>query len=205
GEGARADDAIGGTGAETEQVPAADVADGLAELSLDIDEDIAELSDAGDLEDLSDLDSALAELDAEVGDFDFSEPVEPVEPAAEQPTSAEEKADQELDSLIDAADRDADSETNTDTITDDSTAPTTSDVAAIDLDDLVFDEFDASADDDDIGMLSDGDDVATKLDLARAYVELGDNDGAREMLEEVMQEGSEQQRDDARALLEQLA
>lgn len=208
GEGSRADDAIGDTGAETEQVPteaAADVADGLAELSLDIDEDIAELSEAGDLEDLSDLDSALAELDAEVGDFDFSEPVEPVEPAAEQPTSAEEKADQELDSLIDAADRDADSETNTDTITDDSTAPTTSDVAAIDLDDLVFDEFDASADDDDIGMLSDGDDVATKLDLARAYVELGDNDGAREMLEEVMQEGSEQQRDDAKALLEQLA
>jgi pilus assembly protein FimV len=43
--------------------------------------------------------------------------------------------------------------------------------------------------------------VATKLDLARAYVEMGDTDGAREILEEVLKEGSEQQQAEANQLL----
>lgn len=47
-------------------------------------------------------------------------------------------------------------------------------------------------------------DVATKLDLAKAYQEMGDNDGAREILEEVMREGDAGQREAAQALFEQL-
>lgn len=54
------------------------------------------------------------------------------------------------------------------------------------------------------GLLSDMDEVATKLDLARAYVDMGDPDGARSILEEVLQEGSEAQQDEARELLGQL-
>lgn len=46
--------------------------------------------------------------------------------------------------------------------------------------------------------------AATKLDLARAYVEMGDTDGAREILEEVLKEGSEQQQADAKQLLASL-
>lgn len=46
--------------------------------------------------------------------------------------------------------------------------------------------------------------AATKLDLARAYVEMGDTDGAREILEEVLKEGSEQQQADANQLLASL-
>jgi pilus assembly protein FimV len=46
--------------------------------------------------------------------------------------------------------------------------------------------------------------VATKLDLAKAYQEMGDNDGAREILEEVMREGDAGQRDAAQALFDQL-
>lgn len=46
--------------------------------------------------------------------------------------------------------------------------------------------------------------VATKLDLARAYQEMGDADGAREILGEVLNEGDEQQIEAARALLLQL-
>lgn len=46
--------------------------------------------------------------------------------------------------------------------------------------------------------------VATKLDLAKAYQEMGDNDGAREILEEVMREGDAAQRDAAQALFDQL-
>lgn len=47
--------------------------------------------------------------------------------------------------------------------------------------------------------------VATKLDLAKAYQEMGDDGGAREILNEVMREGDEGQRAAAQTLLDQLA
>ena len=47
-------------------------------------------------------------------------------------------------------------------------------------------------------------DVATKLDLANAYKEMGDVAGAREILDEVVQEGDDQQRAAAETLLQQL-
>ncbi len=47
-------------------------------------------------------------------------------------------------------------------------------------------------------------DVATKLDLAKAYQEMGDATGAREILEEVLREGDEGQREAAQSMLDQL-
>ncbi|WP_035383593.1 FimV/HubP family polar landmark protein [Ferriphaselus sp. R-1] len=46
--------------------------------------------------------------------------------------------------------------------------------------------------------------VATKLDLARAYQEMGDDAGAREILEEVMAEGDAEQKTTAEQLLQML-
>jgi len=46
------------------------------------------------------------------------------------------------------------------------------------------------------------DPVDTKLDLARAYLDMGDPDGAQAMLEEVMHEGTQMQKDVAKRLLE---
>jgi len=46
--------------------------------------------------------------------------------------------------------------------------------------------------------------VATKLDLAKAYQEMGDATGAREILEEVVREGDAEQRETAQTLLDQL-
>ncbi len=46
--------------------------------------------------------------------------------------------------------------------------------------------------------------VATKLDLAKVYQEMGDFEGAREILEEVMNEGDSDQKSVARAMLESL-
>ena len=46
--------------------------------------------------------------------------------------------------------------------------------------------------------------VATKLDLARAYQEMGDQTGAREILEEVLRDGDEEQQEAAQALIDQL-
>lgn len=47
----------------------------------------------------------------------------------------------------------------------------------------------------------DNPDVATKLELAQAYEEMGDKEGAKELLQEVLNEGSSGQRDTARAKL----
>ncbi len=49
------------------------------------------------------------------------------------------------------------------------------------------------------------DEVSTKLDLAKAYIDMGDSDGARSALEEIIQEGSDSQRKEAEALLKQLS
>ena len=49
------------------------------------------------------------------------------------------------------------------------------------------------------------DPVDTKLDLARAYLDMGDPDGARAMLEEVMHEGSQMQKEVAKQLLEKIS
>jgi pilus assembly protein FimV len=46
--------------------------------------------------------------------------------------------------------------------------------------------------------------VATKLDLAKAYDEMGDKDGARELLNEVMQDGDAAQKGQAEQLLTKL-
>jgi pilus assembly protein FimV len=48
---------------------------------------------------------------------------------------------------------------------------------------------------------ADGDEVATKLDLARAYIDMGDHDGARSILEEVQNEGDDSQKAEAQELL----
>jgi pilus assembly protein FimV len=46
--------------------------------------------------------------------------------------------------------------------------------------------------------------VGTKLDLARAYMDMGDPEGARSILEEVLSEGSASQKSEARRLIESL-
>ena len=48
-------------------------------------------------------------------------------------------------------------------------------------------------------------DVDVKLNLAKAYIELGDAEGARSILEEVVQHGAEEQRQEATQLLQQLS
>jgi len=47
--------------------------------------------------------------------------------------------------------------------------------------------------------------ASTKLDLARAYLEMGDKEGAREILQEVVAEGGPDQQEDAKKLLATLS
>jgi pilus assembly protein FimV len=82
-----------------------------------------------------------------------------------------------------------------------------------DLDELKLDDdapvaaSNASKGDDELDgfdFLDEGDAATTKLDLARAYIDMGDNDGAREILDEVISEGSDQQQATARELMQRL-
>jgi pilus assembly protein FimV len=79
--------------------------------------------------------------------------------------------------------------------------------AAIELDklDLSFDPQRSTFEDPTPSVL-DGQwhDAATKLDLAKAYQEMGDVEGAREILQEVLHEGDDQQKAEAQALLTKL-
>ena len=69
---------------------------------------------------------------------------------------------------------------------------TAEDAAREPVDDLDFDFFSGT------------DEVATKLDLARAYIDMGDQDGARDILDEVVKDGDDTQRLEAQDLLSRL-
>lgn len=58
---------------------------------------------------------------------------------------------------------------------------------------------------DDVETQSDADEADTKLNLAKAYIELGDNEGARSILDEVAASGDDAQKQEAQALLDQLS
>jgi pilus assembly protein FimV len=60
------------------------------------------------------------------------------------------------------------------------------------------------SDDEELVIAADSNGLSTKLDLARAYLDMGDDDGARQILDEVVAEGSEQLKAEARALLNRI-
>lgn len=62
----------------------------------------------------------------------------------------------------------------------------------------------ASSAEDELDFLSDADETSTKLDLARAYIDMGDRDGARDILDEVLIEGNDNQKQEAKDLLARL-
>ncbi|VAW92352.1 hypothetical protein MNBD_GAMMA21-1248 [hydrothermal vent metagenome] len=56
----------------------------------------------------------------------------------------------------------------------------------------------------DLDMPTGADEVGTKLDLARAYIDMGDPDGARSILDEVIDEGDDGQKQEAEQLMAQI-
>ena len=52
--------------------------------------------------------------------------------------------------------------------------------------------------------LDDVDEISTKLDLARAYLDMGDHEGTRGILEEVLADGNDEQKQEANDLMAKL-
>ena len=73
------------------------------------------------------------------------------------------------------------------------------------LDELVIEPATALTGEEDFNFLADTDETATKLDLARAYIDMGDADGARDILDEVLKEGSTSQQQEAREMMGRIA
>jgi len=147
-------------------------------LALDENDDLDNESNADDL--LGDEKLDFEELaDSEEEEFSFDEQDEPLD--GDNNLEGEE--------LI----LDDDSELSMDTDNDD-------DISLGIDEDLDFgDNEDMDFED---SMVGDGDEIATKLDLARAYVDMGDSDGAKEILREVVAEGNEEQQAEAQALID---
>ena len=78
-----------------------------------------------------------------------------------------------------------------------------SDLAGINLN-IDDSESTASSDTQSVEKSAQWHEIATKIDLARAYQEMGDNDGAKEILQEVIKEGDSEQQESAKVILESL-
>lgn len=179
-------------------------ADDLSAFSLDLDEPAAASSDETDefllsldddtplsqpVDDLSGLsldlseETPAADLDLPA-DFDLSlEDEAPVQPAVE-PDSFAAQLDEvtaELDQLSNGFDE-----------------PQAPPLASVDS---LSSDLDG---DDDFDFLSGTDETATKLDLARAYIDMGDIEGARDILDEVVAEGNDAQQQEAREMISKL-
>ncbi len=70
------------------------------------------------------------------------------------------------------------------------------------LDDLDDDSFNLDLDDEDFNL---DDDIGTKLNLARAYIDMDDEEAARKTLQEIIVGGSDTEIEEAKALLEQIS
>ncbi len=193
--------------AELAETPSQPKHDDLGDFSLDLDAPEDKLSDDDFLLSLNDevpaatpadneftLDTEAAEEPALSlpDDFDLSLADEPAEPAA--PAKSEDSFAAQLDEVSAQLDELA---SNLDEPK--SAAPSFSAEDA-----AVASALDGDADDD-FDFLSGADEAATKLDLARAYIDMGDSEGARDILDEVLAEGNDSQQAEARELLERLA
>jgi pilus assembly protein FimV len=149
-------------------------------LDLDLDVDL----DAGDHDvfDEEELESGFGELD--IGELDIAGVT-----AAEAMPSVLEAAPGML------GDEPADADLN-------AVGPDTGAAGVADL--LAPASADAEEEAADFDLLEGTDEVETRIELAKAFIDMGDVEGARDILEEVLAEGSQAQRETAMALLDTL-
>ncbi|MFU6988275.1 motility hub landmark protein FimV [Pseudomonas paraeruginosa] len=193
--------------ADLAETPVDAKGDGLGDFSLDLDAPEDKLSDDDFLLSLNDDAPAAAPADNGFGldteaadepslslpdDFDLSLADEPVEPAV--PAKSEDSFAAQLDEVSAQLDELA---SNLDEPKNAAPSFSAEDAA-------IASTLDGESDDD-FDFLSGADEAATKLDLARAYIDMGDSEGARDILDEVLAEGNDSQQAEARELLERLA
>ncbi len=179
------------------------------DFSLDDDSSLSSSSAQSGLGDLVDFDSApeLKEPEVKTTDDDLSFSLDDLE--ADSASAIELEGDFSLDEQAVSTDFSFDETVQTDSGLNDAAADFDSTLradAVTAAPAVAAAPAAASADlelDDEFDFLADTDENATKLDLARAYIDMGDMEGARDILQEVLSEGSSNQKDEAKGLLAQ--
>jgi pilus assembly protein FimV len=155
--------------------------------------DLGELSDLGG-EDESELVKTADETPVAADELEL--------PGADQPEPEEGSADFEKTMM---ALPDFELPGDADTATPEPEAE--ADLTDVDITEPGLDEtvaLSSGGDEDDLALPEDVDEVGTKLDLAKAFIDMGDTDGARGTLEEVLAEGNDDQKAEAQRLMQQM-
>ncbi|WP_207063118.1 FimV/HubP family polar landmark protein [Motiliproteus sp. SC1-56] len=126
----------------------------------------------------------LDDDDVEAAPEASAEPVAPLEVIEEAPTASGLQLEDDFDG---AEERDLEAELN---------QMLEQEGNALSLEETSLEEGGTETD-----YLEGADEVGTKLDLARAYIDMDDSDGARDILQEVIREGSAEQVEEAKEML----
>ncbi len=211
-----------------------DLAEDDLEFDADLDIDVEPISDFAEAEESLDVDLGVedeldidAELDIDVAESDVSESDDGLEfdldvdaelDLSESASEASEVSELELDSsaaaqLADELDLDGDFDLDIDTAEDDLSIDDSPGLDGGDATVIMSPVVESvpvvakAANEDraeEMDFLTDADEISTKLDLARAYIDMGDRDGAKDILDEVLIEGTNDQQGDAKELLAKL-
>lgn len=162
---------------------------------LDIDLDEPELAEDEGLDTLvssteDSLEGLASSAEAEVNALDDGAlEIDSLEKSAEEDMGI--LASSEIDDLADAED----------------------DIEDLSIDELETDDIKVSSmmddasisEDEELDFLEESDEVSTKLDLAKAYIDMGDREGAEDILNEVVEEGNAEQKTEAEELKRSLS
>ena len=169
----------------------------LENIDLDVDSGLSEeASDLGDSSDTDSMDLGSTDLDStDLDSIDLDTLASDIDAGMES-IDLEESVDVStaLDSSLDDL-----SDTISETIPE-PVAETTSEASSQIAEENAADDFEDF--DDDLDVLAGEDECSTKLELAQAYLDMGDPESAKEILDEVVSLGDDAQQDQARKLLE---
>ncbi len=156
------------------------------EISQDLKQDEELLLDDSPIDDTEPPEELSGEIEDDlVTDFGDLEIEEGAELVADEELEVEVEVEVELDD-----DEEVNLEQSLDELTDSFGA--------------AYDAADGSGDSEDMVFAADGDEISTKLDLARAYMDMGDEEGAKSILEEVLQDGNDSQKQEAQSLIDNI-
>jgi len=206
---ADADELVAQLDEETLDDSVTDALGGDLGIDFDPERDVAEQQDTAELEDLDTLESdeLVSAADDSLQEVTDEAPEDAAEELADiefnmSDDQADEIAAEDLDELLSELDVEEGATALAGSDDPGESAPAEPAIEAAADDDSadagVGDDFDFDASgDDDIN--------ATKLDLAEAYVDMGDSDGAQDILSEVLEEGTPEQQQKAQEMLNRLA
>ena len=175
--------------------------DTLTDLDLELDEAEKSLAESAE----SGVEAGAAKDD--LADLDLDEPAEPEAPAADKADSLEDLLgddDLEIEEQGESLSLEEEPAREDAPVAE----PEIPAVPVPQADELASsapqESADVLGDEDDFDFLGETDENATKLDLAKAYIDMGDTEGARDILNEVISEGNDQQQAEARELMSQV-